>query len=85
MNSIVAFFISVMIIRNAEYSKSNTQLKETGTILCTKKDETLVKYSLMPENEKSFASKYGTYLYDEKELKQLIKAGSIKLELDNKK
>lgn len=52
-------------------------------ILCTEKDETVVKYSVMSENEKLFASKYRTYLPDEKELKQLIEADRLKLELDN--
>lgn len=54
-----------------------------GIILCTEKDETVVKYSVMSENEKLFASKYRTYLPDEKELKQLIEADRIKFQLDN--
>lgn len=54
-----------------------------GIILCTEKDETVVKYSVMSENEKLFASKYRTYLPDEIELKQLIEADRLKLELDN--
>ncbi|MDR4951205.1 PDDEXK nuclease domain-containing protein [Chryseobacterium sp. ES2] len=52
-------------------------------ILCTEKDETVVKYSVISENEKLFTSKYGTYLPDEKELKQLVEADRLKLELDN--
>ncbi|UMQ43183.1 PDDEXK nuclease domain-containing protein [Chryseobacterium sp. Y16C] len=54
-----------------------------GIILCTEKDETVVKYSVMSENEKLFASKYRTYLPDEIELKQLIEADRLKLELDD--
>jgi predicted nuclease of restriction endonuclease-like (RecB) superfamily len=55
-----------------------------GIILCTEKDETVVKYSVMSENEKQlFASKYRTYLPDEKELKNLIEADRVKFELDN--
>lgn len=54
-----------------------------GIILCTERDETVVKYSVMAENEKLFASKYRTYLPDEKELKQLIEADRVKFELDN--
>ncbi|WPO89342.1 YhcG family protein [Chryseobacterium sp. HR92] len=54
-----------------------------GIILCTEKDETVVKYSVMSENEKLFASKYRIYLPDEQELKQLIEADRIKLELDS--
>lgn len=56
-----------------------------GIILCTEKDETVVKYSVMSENEKLFASKYRTYLPDEKELKNLIEADRVKFELDNQK
>lgn len=54
-----------------------------GIILCTEKDETVVKYSVMSENEKLFASKYRTYLPDEKELRNLIEADRVKFELDD--
>ncbi|WP_294265285.1 PDDEXK nuclease domain-containing protein [uncultured Chryseobacterium sp.] len=54
-----------------------------GMILCTEKDETVVKYSVMSDNEKLFASKYRTYLPDERELKQLIEADRVKFQLDN--
>lgn len=54
-----------------------------GIILCTEKDETVVKYSVMSDNEKLFASKYRTYLPDERELKQLIEADRLKFQLDN--
>lgn len=53
-----------------------------GIILCTEKDETIVKYSVMTENEKLFASKYRLYLPAETELKELIEADRIRLELD---
>jgi predicted nuclease of restriction endonuclease-like (RecB) superfamily len=54
-----------------------------GIILCTEKDETIVKYSVMAENEKLFASKYRLYLPKEEELKQLIEADRVHFELDN--
>jgi hypothetical protein len=54
-----------------------------GIILCTEKDETIVKYSVMAENEKLFASKYRLYLPKEEELKQLIEADRVKFELEN--
>jgi predicted nuclease of restriction endonuclease-like (RecB) superfamily len=54
-----------------------------GMILCTEKDETLVKYSVLAENEKLFASKYRLYLPDELELKQLMEQDRVKFELDN--
>lgn len=53
-----------------------------GIILCTEKDETIVKYSVLAENEKLFASKYRLYLPKEEELKQLIERDRINLELD---
>jgi len=53
-----------------------------GIILCTEKDETIVKYSVLAENEKLFASKYRLYLPDEEELKQLIEADQVRMELD---
>jgi predicted nuclease of restriction endonuclease-like (RecB) superfamily len=40
-----------------------------GIILCTEKDETIVKYSILKENKRMFASKYKLYLPSEKELK----------------
>lgn len=53
-----------------------------GIILCTEKDETIVKYSMLSVNEKLFASKYRLYLPKEEELKQLIEQDRVKFELD---
>jgi hypothetical protein len=53
-----------------------------GIVLCTEKDETIVKYSVLADNEKLFASKYRLYLPKEEELKQLIESDRIKFELD---
>lgn len=53
-----------------------------GIILCTEKDETIVKYSVLAENEYLFASKYRLYLPKEEELVQLIEQDRIKLALD---
>jgi len=44
-----------------------------GLILCTERDETVVKYSVLAENKNLFASKYLLYLPKEEELIQLIK------------
>jgi hypothetical protein len=54
-----------------------------GIILCTEKDETIVKYSVMAENQKLFASKYRLYLPNESELKQLIEVDRVRFELDD--
>ena len=40
-----------------------------GLILCTEKDQTIVKYSLLNESKQIFASKYKTYLPTEEELR----------------
>ena len=53
-----------------------------GIILCTDKDETIVKYSVLAENEKLFASKYRLYLPKEEELIRLIESDRIRLELE---
>nr|WP_294251888.1 PDDEXK nuclease domain-containing protein [uncultured Chryseobacterium sp.] len=74
-----------MYVRMYNDLKKGTDDNPTiGIILCTEKDETVVKYSVLSENEKLFASKYRTYLPDEKELKMLIETDRIKFELDNK-
>ena len=39
-----------------------------GIILCSEKDETIAKYSVLKDNKKLFASKYKLYLPSEKEL-----------------
>jgi predicted nuclease of restriction endonuclease-like (RecB) superfamily len=39
-----------------------------GLILCTEKNETIVKYSILKESKQLFASKYKLYLPTEKEL-----------------
>jgi predicted nuclease of restriction endonuclease-like (RecB) superfamily len=43
-----------------------------GIILCAEKDNTIVKYSVLKDNKKLFASKYKLYLPSEKELKDEI-------------
>lgn len=43
-----------------------------GLILCSEKDKTVVKYSLLNSSKQLFASRYKTYLPTEKQLKQEI-------------
>jgi len=58
-----------------------------GIILCAEKDETIVKYSVLKDNKKLFASKYKLYLPSEKELKNEIEREKqiLKLEFEDKK
>jgi predicted nuclease of restriction endonuclease-like (RecB) superfamily len=53
-----------------------------GIILCTDKDETIVKYSVLAENERLFASKYRLYLPTEAELKELLEHDRTLFELN---
>ncbi len=54
-----------------------------GILLCSEKDETIVKYSVLNDKNKLFASKYLLYLPKEEELKNLIEQDRINFELDN--
>lgn len=48
--------------------KQETDNPTIGLILCTEKNETVVKYSILNESKQIFASKYKLYLPTEKEL-----------------
>lgn len=64
-----------------------------GLILCSEKDNTVVKYSLLNNSKQLFASRYKTYLPTEKQLKQEIerereiveREKRLQLKLENKK
>jgi len=51
-----------------------------GIILCTDKDNTVVKYSVLNDNENLFVSKYQLYLPTEEELRAEIERDVFKLE-----
>ena len=51
-------------------------------LLCSEKDETIVKYSVLNDKNNLFASKYLLYLPKEEELKQIIDQDRIRFELD---
>lgn len=53
-----------------------------GLLLCTEKDETIVKYSVLSDKNQLFASKYLLYLPKEEELKELIEQDRQRFELD---
>lgn len=54
-----------------------------GLLLCTEKDETIVKYSVINDKNQLFASKYLLYLPKEEELKAIIEQDRQRFELDN--
>ncbi len=51
-----------------------------GMILCTEKDRTIVKYSVLNDSKQIFASKYQTYLPTEKQLEQEIQREKEQIE-----
>ncbi len=55
-----------------------------GLILCTEKDKTIVKYSLLSESKQIFASRYMLYLPTEQELKREIERERMQIEQEQK-
>lgn len=55
-----------------------------GLILCTEKDKTIVKYSLLNKSNQLFASKYMTYLPTEEELQKEIERERTQIEQEKK-
>ena len=55
-----------------------------GLILCTDKNKTIVKYSLLNESKQIFASKYQMYLPSEKQLKQEIQREKEQIEQERR-
>jgi predicted nuclease of restriction endonuclease-like (RecB) superfamily len=53
--------------------KKQTDNPTIGLILCSAKNEIMIKYTLLSESKQIFASKYKLYLPTEKELKKLAK------------
>jgi len=52
--------------------KQESDNSSIGLILCTEKDNTIVKYSVLSEGKQIFASKYKLYLPDEEALREEI-------------
>jgi len=55
-----------------EKYRTNSDNPTIGLILCSKKNETIAKYSVLKESKQLFASKYMLYLPTEKELQKEI-------------
>jgi hypothetical protein len=55
-----------------------------GLILCSEKNETIVKYSVLEESRQIFASKYLLYLPTEEELKRELDRERQALTLEQK-
>ena len=64
-----------------DMEKAENDNPTIGIILCTDKDNTVVKYSVLNDNENLFVSKYQLYLPSEEELKAEIEKDIFELEL----
>lgn len=56
-----------------------------GILLCSEKDETIVKYSVLSDKNNLFASQYMLYMPKEEDLKQIVDQDRIRYELDKNK
>jgi predicted nuclease of restriction endonuclease-like (RecB) superfamily len=63
-----------------DLEKAENDNPTIGIILCTDKDNTIVKYSVLNENENLFVSKYQLYLPTEEELKAEIERDVLELQ-----
>jgi len=64
-----------------DLKKQSNDNPTIGIILCTEKDETVVKYSILKDNKQLFATKYMPFLPTEKELIEEIEREKIRLQL----
>jgi len=54
-----------------------------GLILCSQKNEAMVRYTLINDSDQIFASKYKLYLPTEEELTEELNRERLRLELEN--
>ena len=62
-------FVCTLLQENEKTDSDNPTI---GIILCSQKNETIVKYSVLKESKQLFASKYKLYLPTEEELKNEV-------------
>ena len=67
-----------------EKMKSADDNPTIGIILCSQRDETIVKYSVLKESKQIFASIYQMYLPSEEELKEEIEREISLIEMEKK-
>lgn len=63
-----------------ENVKTDSDNPTIGIVLCSEKNETMVKYSILNENDHLFASKYKLYIPSEEELKEEIERERFNIE-----
>ncbi|MCD6273475.1 MAG: DUF1016 family protein, partial [Deltaproteobacteria bacterium] len=67
-----------------ELKRGETDNPTVGLILCTSKDKTIVKFSVLKDSEQLFASKYRLVLPTEEELKAELEREIRLIEEQNK-
>ena len=67
-----------------DLEKSKDDNPTVGLILCSEKEETVVKYSVLSENKQLFASQYMMYLPTEQQLKEVIEQDRFLIEQNQK-
>ena len=65
-----------------DLQRANDDNPTVGLVLCTEKDETVVRYSVMGVNKQLFASKYMLYLPGEDELKAELERQKRMIEME---
>jgi len=83
-DSIFTSMLSRNDVRNLSKIRQENDNPTIGLILCTKKDNTVVKYSLLSDSKQIFASKYVTYLPTEKELEKEIERECREIEMEKR-
>lgn len=68
-----------------EFKRGEDDNPTVGLILCTSKDETIVKFSVLKDNEQLFASKYRLILPTEEELIAEIERERLMIEMREEK
>jgi predicted nuclease of restriction endonuclease-like (RecB) superfamily len=66
-----------------DLKRSETDNPTIGILLCSEKDETIVKYSVLNDKNNLFASKYLLHLPKEEDLKKIVEEDRLRFELDN--
>ena len=73
---VIIFYVKYL----EENVKTDGDNPTIGIVLCSEKNETMVKYSILSENDHLFASKYKFYIPTEEELKKEIERERFNLE-----
>jgi predicted nuclease of restriction endonuclease-like (RecB) superfamily len=68
-----------------ENLRSSTDNPTIGIILCSEKNETIIKYSILKGSKQLFTSKYKLYLPTEEEFKKELETELLQFRLENQK